>query len=199
MDSIKYNQTLLEKQVILDLQKDSYSAFKQLYLAYSRRVYTLVYSYFKSKEDSEELVQEIFLKIWRYRGNLDPDRPFENYLFRLAKNEIISFIRKQKTKTVSLDGVTYEPSGGLEPDMVYSFKTSKETVRNIIGELSEKTRQVFLLRRVDNLSNSEIAQKLGISIKTVENHMTRAQNFIRVRLKEEEILVWILMYMSITS
>lgn len=199
MDSIKHKQAILERQVIIDLQKDSYSAFKQIYLAYSRKVYTLVYSYFKSKEDSEELVQEIFLKIWRYRGNLDPDRPFENYLFRLAKNEIISFIRKRKTKTVSLDGVTFELSGGLEPDMVYSFKSSKEVVRNIVEELSEKTRQVFLLRRVENLSNSEIARKLGISIKTVENHMTRAQNFLRKRLKEEEILVWILMYISITS
>ena len=195
--SIKeFDQTTYEKQVVVDLKKGNYHAFKQIYTSYSRRVFTMSYAYFKSREDAEDLVQEVFIKLWRYRKNIDLNRPLEHYLFRIAKNEIISFIRKQKNKEASLEGLIIDPQETMQPDMVYTAKSAREAVKRIIEELSEKTRQVFLLRRVENLSNSEIAAKMGVSVKTVENHMTRAQNFLRSRLREEEILLWIMMYLS---
>jgi RNA polymerase sigma-70 factor (ECF subfamily) len=187
MNTIKNSQKI-ERQVIIDLKKGDDYALKHLYTLYSRRIFTMGYGYFKSKEDTEELVQEVFIKLWKYRNNIDPDRPLEAYLFRIAKNEIISFIRKRKINVIHLEDLQIEPQGGWQPDMIYSYKSAGEVVKKIIQELSERTCQVFLLRRVDNLSNSEIAKKMSVSVKTVENHIPRAQNFLKSRLRDEEIL-----------
>lgn len=185
-----------KKQAVLDMKNGDYYAFKHIYTSYGRRVFTMAYSYLKSREDTEELVQEVFLKLWRYRNNIDADRPLEAYLFRIAKNEIFSFIRKRKPPFSSLEVLQIDPQDGSQPDMIYSANSNREVVTKIIEELSEKTRQVFLLRRVEDLSCSEIAEKMAISVKTVENHMTRAQNFLRTRLREEEILLWIIICLS---
>lgn len=142
--------------------------FKSLYMPLGMYALRIV----EDVEAAEDLVQDAFMKAWlAVEGGADIDR-FRNYMYQIVRNECISYLRKQK-ETVSLDNV---PEADEE-----TVDTSVRDARlwQAIDKLPERCREVFLLSKRDGLSNEEIANELGISIKTVKNQMTKA--FARLR------------------
>lgn len=137
--------------------------FKTLYLPLGMYALRIV----ENTDYAEDLVQDAFLKVWVNISSGTEIENFKTYMYRTVHNECIAFLRRQR-ETVSLDTIP-------EPDNE-SIDTSDRDARiwKAIDSLPEKCRMIFLLSKRDGLSNEEIAQELGISIKTVKNQMTKA-------------------------
>lgn len=145
--------------------------FRKLYLPLGMYALRIV----DDADDAEDLVVETFLKTWHQveeGGEIDN---FKAFLYRAVRNECISFLRRKK-ETV---GVEFIPE--VDEETVDTSERDAE-IWKAIDQLPEKCREVFLLSKCDGLTNEEIAEELGISIKTVKNQMTKAFSRLREAL-----------------
>ena len=138
----------------------------------------------KDAAAAEDIVQEIFIDFWKKHGNKELEFKAENYLVRAIKFKCIDFIRKQ---TVHRNYVneTQQLSPGVGEDVAGTNDVDIKVVLDLaIEDLPPKTKEVFVLSKITRLSYKEIALKLDISEKTVENQMARAFKHLRIKLKD---------------
>ncbi len=164
-----------EKILVKEIKEGDHDSFRQIYHKYSEKVYLFAVRYISKTGDAEEIVQEVFSRIWQYRDNLDENRSFNGYLLTITKNIIFNENRKKVNFDIYAQYVlnyVQENSNQTENQIIY------ENVKNIINKeidnFPPKRRQIFDLSRNEGLSHNEIAQKLSISRKTVEAHLRLA-------------------------
>jgi RNA polymerase sigma-70 factor (ECF subfamily) len=172
-----------EADWILALKDGNLWAFNELFERYGKRLYRFAMGYLKSSEDAEEIVQDVFLKIWKNREKLSDQKSFESYLFTIAKNAILNTIRKSKYENAYLNYMKIHPEKDVMLDEELNFKELEKAYLEGIEKLSPRRKEIFIMSRELSLSNAEIAEKMNISIKTVENQMTSAFSDIRRTLR----------------
>jgi RNA polymerase sigma-70 factor, ECF subfamily len=172
-----------ETDLVIAIRDGDIKAFNDLFDKYAKRLYKFSVMYLKSKEDAEEIVQEVFLKIWDNRENLSTLKSLEAYLFTIAKNGILNLIRKSKSEEVYMNYIKIHPGKNVLLDEELDFKELERIYKEAVENLSPKRKEIFQLSREEHLSNMEIAEKMDISIKTVENQMTSALTEIRKKLR----------------
>ncbi len=181
MKELDSDNELIEKLRIGDVE-----AFDQVYHRYAGKLYAFSLKYLKSKEDAEELVQSVFLKVWENQKNLKKDTSFKSYLFTIAYNEICNLFRKRKYQQNFIDKTMI---GNLvssrETDDQIEFQFVLEQVDQIIARLPEKQKLIFLKSRQEGKSTKEIAEELGLSRGTVDNYISESLKFIRANLKDK--------------
>lgn len=165
------------------IQQDDKVAFYQLYESYSKRLYGFVLRFLKQEDDAEEIVQEVFVKIWESRKKIDAYSSFESYIFTIAYNATISLLRKRITESKYLEhlkSVQFEDT----PDIIgeIQYKELNEKIHSLLDELTPRQKEIFLLSREAGLSHKEIAEKLDISVLTVKKHITNTLAFLKSRL-----------------
>ena len=165
------------------LKKDSPFAFQILFDKYSQKIYHFSLSYLKDKEEAEEIVQEVFMKIWSSRDKLVDNPSFESFLFIIAKNAILNTIRKSNCHQAYLNYSKLHPEKNILLDEELDFNELKRAYQKSIEKLPPRRKEIFYLSREKNLSNVDIAKKMGISVKTVENQMTSALAEIKKNLR----------------
>ncbi len=165
------------------LKEGDAKAFDLLFGRYAKRLYGFAAGYLKSKEEAEEIVQEVFLKIWENRIELSAQKSLESYLFTIARNGILNTIRKSKSEKVYLNYAKLNPSKDVLLDKELDFRELEKAYHIVIEQLPPRRKEIYLLSKAQSLSNAEIASKLNISVKTVENQMTSALAEIRKNLR----------------
>ncbi|MCG8311272.1 MAG: RNA polymerase sigma-70 factor [Cytophagales bacterium] len=166
------------------LKQGNEDAFELLFKKYSGRVYFVAFQYLNDREDTLEIVQEAFFKIWMNHKKIKPDLPFIPYLTRIAKNLIINRSKRKLIENAyiqTLESVHDKKSIQTEDQVL--FCEVREIVNNLIEQFPEKRKEVFLLSRAKGLTNKEIAEKLDISESTVENHINSALKSLRIDLR----------------
>ena len=175
-----------ESKSISQLKEGCTEAFDELFLNYSNRLFWFVFGYLKSKEEAEEIVQDVFLKIWDQRELLNENQSFKSYLFTIAKNQIFNTLRKKVSEKKYLNfQVNFADTAHNPIEKELRLQEITQISNKAIDQLPPKRKMVFQLSRDQGMSHQEIANHLGISIKTVENHMTLALKFLRDYLKRE--------------
>jgi len=174
---------------------DDRKAFELLYKKYSGKSYAAAYSLFRDKDVCEDQVQDLFVDLWAKRHELNITS-LEWYLKVAIKNRVLMYIR---TRRATLDVSALEA-------LAAKYSTDSLLIQHDIGrvldenvaQLPEKCRQVFTLSRKECLSNKEIAARLGISVKTVENQMTIALRYLRSGLTDylPSITILLLVYLA---
>jgi len=159
-------------------------AFDIIYQKYSRRLYGFVFRYVKQETDTEEIVQEVFIKIWKSRTKIDVFSSFESFLFTIAHNATVNLLKKRATEQKYLEHVKslqrIETAYELTDEIDY--KELKQKFEGVLNELPPRQKEIFQLSREEGLSNKEIADKLGISIQTVKNHLVTTLSFLKSKL-----------------
>ena len=143
---------------------------------------------------AEEIVQEIFFQLWQKRKDLPEIVSFKSYMYRSVHNACLNHIKHKKIEQKHSDHVIYVQENTVE-DFVDLAETTElqEKIRIAIEKLPPERKKIFLMIRYDDLKYSEVAEKLGISIKTVENQMGTALKLMRQELKEYlPIIIFIL-------
>jgi len=172
---------LIEKLRIGDVD-----AFDLVYQRYAGKLYAFSLKYLKSKEESEELVQSVFLKVWENQKNLKKDTSFKSYLFTIAYNEICNLFRRRKYQQnliTKIETESSEASGETEDQIEFQFVL--EQVDQIIARLPEKQKTIFLKSRQEGKSTKEIADEFGLSPGTIDNYISESLKFIRTNLKDK--------------
>ncbi len=162
------------------LKRDSPVAFQYFFNGYSQKLYRFALSYLKSDTEAEEIVQDVFLKLWESRHRLDLDKSFQSYLFTIAFNAI----KKKFNQKIRTDRFKHELFEWLSRDNQSvetrpDFEAMIEKLEALINNLPEKRKAVFLKRKKEGKSIQEIADEMKISPKTVKNQITEAMNTLK--------------------
>ena len=171
-------------ELLLLIQKDDRVAFYNIYERYSKRLYGFVLRYIKQKEDAEEIVQEVFVKIWESRHKIDAYSSFESFLFTIAYNTTISLLRKRTNEKKYLEHLKSIQQPNNSPDLIdeIQFNELNDRVQSLLNELTPRQKEIFLLSRETGLTHDEIANKLDISVNTVKKHMTNTLTFLKTQI-----------------
>ena len=176
-----------DKELIRKLKKGDIEAFNRIFYAYSSKLYHFAYGYLKSKEDAEEMVQEIFSKIWDKRADIKEEYEFRSYLFSIAFNYIKKHFRSKAliNKYAEFATTNNQESEQIQEDV--NFASLKLRVDQLVDQMPEKRKSVFFKSRVEGKNSKEIAAEMNISPSTVENHLNQALRFLRLHLKDENL------------
>jgi RNA polymerase sigma-70 factor (family 1) len=168
------------------LRKGDLESFDLLYDKYAGRLHNFGMKYLKSEEETEELVQTVFLKVWEYRRNLKKESSFKSYLFTIAYNDICKVFRKKyyHQKYVS-DILNENPQPFAEIEKGVQCKSILERIQQIIERLPERQKVIFRKSREEGKSSREIADEIGLSPGTVDNYISQSMKFIISGLHNE--------------
>lgn len=179
----------VDNELIEQLRDGDIEAFDQVYQRYAGKLYSFSLKYLKSKEEAEELVQSVFLKVWENQAKLKKETSFKSYLFTIAYNEICNIFRKRKYYQSFLTNLGNESTGAsAETENQIDFVFVKEQVGQIVAQLPEKYKVVFLKSRLEGKSTKEISEELNLSKGTVDNYISESLKFIRTNLKDRDFL-----------
>ena len=173
-----------ERLLLQQVAEGHRPSFTVLYDRYWKKIYATSLHYLKSSEWAQDLVQDIFLKIWIRRSVLPEIDNFESFIFIVARNELVSAIRKKVAAAPLPD--TGEMTAATEtPDYALQLKQTEQLIEDAIAQLPPQQKLVFLLARRGGLSHETIARRLGLNTRTVNNHASRALLHIRQYLRKQ--------------
>jgi RNA polymerase sigma-70 factor (ECF subfamily) len=181
MPNSKY---LVTEETIKRLKNGDVLAFDIIYRKYSPKLFGFILNILKVESDAEEIMQEVFLKIWEMRNEIGSYTSFNSFLYTITYNKSINLIRKKITERKYIDFLKTLPEL-TKPSVIddLQFAELSAELKSLIEKLPLRQKEVFLLSRENELSYQEIADKLNISKNTVENHMVRALRFLKTNLK----------------
>lgn len=168
------------------LRKGDEKAFERIFERYSSQLFNVVQKFTTSRSDAEDVVQEVFSKVWTHRIRINPELPFTPYIIKIAKNMVINIAKKRIYETTYLSYKYHVHSKfNYVTENQVLFRELQNILEEKIGKLPDKRQEVYRLSRQEGLSASEIAEKLGISVRTVENHINQALKEIRHQLAQK--------------
>jgi RNA polymerase sigma-70 factor (ECF subfamily) len=182
------NQTMFDQTN--ELLIDGKDGIKNIFQQFFQPLYHLSSHYLEDPDEAKEVVQDAFVKLWEVRQNLDEDSNIRNFLFTLVKNNCLNLLKRkqlllkhhERLKWMEMH-YQYESLSRMGDDYL-EFNELKEKIDLAIKNLPEHCRVVFEMSRFEDLKNREIAEKLGVTQKTVEAHLTKALKILRNELKD---------------
>ena len=171
-------------ELLLLIRQNNKVAFFHIYERYSKRLYGFVFHFIKVESDTEEIVQDVFLKVWENRHKIDAYSSFESYLFTIAYNATISLFRKRVSEKKYLKHIQTLQQVKVAPDLIdeVQFNDLNEKIQSLLDKVTPRQQEIFRLSRESGLSHHDIAQKLNISENTVKKHITNTLTFLKENL-----------------
>lgn len=175
---------------ILQLSNDDRNSFKSIFHEYYQPLWHLSQYYLEDKDEAKEVVQDAFLKLWEIRHDLNPNSNLRNFLFTLVKNNCLNNLKRkqillkhhEKIRCIEMR-YQYDSLAHMGDDYL-EINELKDKIDVAIQQLPEHCRIVFEMSRFEDLKNREIAEKLNVTQKTVEAHLTKALKILRKELKD---------------
>ena len=177
---MKANDYISEKELVIRLTEGDKSAFCKLYSLYRAQLTFFAFKFLKSSTYTEDIVQDTFLHVWLGRKFIRTDQPFSAYLYTIAKNRILNQLRSMEHQQI-LEEHLLKNAIDYTEDAQDSIRSQdlKDIIQKAFETLSPRQQEVFRLSREGQLSYKEIAEKLGISVNTVHEHITVCLSTIR--------------------
>jgi RNA polymerase sigma-70 factor (family 1) len=184
-----------DSTVITLLKEGSEKVFEKVFKDHFKSLHAYAYTFLRDDELAEEVVQNVFCRIWEKREQLKTDGSLKAYLYRAVHNESLNYLKHQKVKAnfeVYYTG-QMEQQEGQSAEKVMTTELERH-IREAINELPQQCRTIFQLSRFEQLKYQQIADQMGLSVKTIENQMGKALKLMRLKLAEFLtllLLIWI--------
>ncbi|SFN92809.1 RNA polymerase sigma factor [Salegentibacter flavus] len=183
-------ETLLsDQQLLIELRNGNEAVFPLIFDRYWKRLYSYAFKLYRDDKICEDIVQEIFISLWE-KASESQILNLEAYLLRSVKYRVANHIRSLKFSTSQeeiLNSIPYPSNSVLNLE----YQEFENEVLSKVKKLPPRCREIFVLSRFDNYSNSEIAQKLNISVRTVEKQISNALSFLKTNLEDSQFTVLI--------
>ncbi|AEW00296.1 hypothetical protein A4D02_23495 [Niastella koreensis] len=166
-------------ELIMRVVQGDEIAFGQLFRLYKNKLYSFIFHLSGSATIAEDVLQDVFLKIWRDRDQLTGIDNFNAYLYRMAQNTAINVLRRQSREALLLNEVQRLAPEGVQSDELLTVKEVQTALQQAINNLPPQQRKVYQLGQEQGFTYEQIAASLGISTSTVRNHMVQALKTIR--------------------
>lgn len=179
---------LIESKILQELKKGNHSAFEEIFERYSKPLFQFSLSYLKSEEAAEDIVQEVFIKIWNNRKELKTDTSFQSYLFTIALNAVRKYFNQLSRKNELKHDILLDSSrlkGDFDDRSDYQLLL--DNLEKLIHQMPEKRREVFIKKKIEEKSLKEISEELNITTKTVEYHITEAMKFLKQEFEKLQV------------
>jgi len=169
-----------DKYLVFYLKQGSSKAFEQLFLHYHKKLYHFCKKILNNKEESENLVQSVFMEIWENRLGLDEEKSFNGYLFKTARNKVYNALRKKINERVYFEYIAGNHAvSGAADEHAYETVQFMETIEKLIDSLPDRRKEIFRLSRDKGLTYKEIARQLQISENTVDTQIRNVLDYLR--------------------
>lgn len=172
-----------EKDLLERLKRGDEKAFGAIYGAYKDRIGYRLLRLLKSEALAEEVLQDLFLKVWQHRCSIDPERSFKAYLYKIAENKVYDLLRRAAKEKELLSRII-SANAGMYTHVEESLflKENKSILLEAISLLSPRRKEIFVACKLEGKSYKEVADELGISITTVNDHVQKAFHFLKTYL-----------------
>ncbi|AMR32554.1 hypothetical protein A0256_14540 [Mucilaginibacter sp. PAMC 26640] len=186
---------LTDLQLIDLLKKDDETAFSEIYSRYADSLADFASSKFFDVEDGRDIIHDVFVKLWQERTKLNVNRDLKAYLFKLTRDRIVDKIRKNMTHrkyAAMIDSLAVHYDATIEQKI--AAKEIAQSIEISLDELSPRLKEIYLLRREENLSIRDIAKKLQLSEQTVKNQLSTALKHLRASMatvSTAALLLWL--------
>jgi RNA polymerase sigma-70 factor (family 1) len=173
-----------EADLLHRIQQGDESAFASLFYAYKDKLYGFILGITHSEARAEDILQDVFLKIWQHKTSISEITNFNAYLYRLAQNQAIDELRKFSKETCSLSAIFSLEEDLATPDPVEILinKEIKSKIEEAVNQLPPQQKKIFTLHKEQGFQHEEIAQQLNLSVSTIQNHMRLALGNLRTYL-----------------
>ncbi len=171
-----------DRELLSRLASGDQSAMKTIFQTYFSHIYHTTYRFVKNRQVGEDLAQEVFMKLWRKRAQIEIRQTIKGYLTTMAYHEAMGYLRKQKP-IINVQELGSERVGEDGWEMVKGRELKKK-IELVIEQLPPRCRGIFILSRFEGKTYREIAEIMDISTKTVENQMSKALQVLREALRE---------------
>ena len=192
---MEQNDFCAEKELLTEISGGNEKAFRTLFSGYYKQLFNYIFSFIKSRQIAEELVMDVFLKIWLGRDIIPQIEKFDAFLFRVAHNKSIDFLRSaaRDPKFQDLLWEQIQLVNDVQADSSILLQEYEAKLREVVFLLSPQRKKVYQLSREQDMTHDQIAVQLKLSKNTVNNHIVDAQRFIRTYLsKNYDILILII-------
>ncbi len=177
------DKNINDKELIEQIRKGDEKAFKQLFLTYYAPLCEYA-SQYVSDVDSEELVQDLMLFLWETRENLFIETSLQSYLFVSTKHRCLNAIKRNQFHERIHDQIYEKIKDQFEDPDYYLVNELSENIRKAVQDLPDTYRETFILSRFGEKTNQQVAEKLGVSVKTVEYRISQSLKILRYKLKD---------------
>lgn len=190
----------IDAKLIAGFRAGNMDAFRKIYESFCEPLYRFAYSYLKDSFEAEEIVQDVFLKVWERREEVDEQKSFKSYLYRITVNKVFNELKHRVVKQkYEQHAIGFDLHTGETPESSIQFQELNKKIESLLNLLPEQQRNIFILSRWKGLSNAEIAESLNLSIRTVENQIYRASKFIKLHLNDDYPIVLLLIIFGLHS
>ena len=176
-------ESYTDRQILDLLQKDEDKAMEYLFRRYYGFMCNAIYRVLPDKNLAEDLAQDVFYEFWKKRERVQINTSLQAYLKRAAVNKTLNYIRDRKMRFADEEELPKLENNQESSQQKLEEEELQALIRQSIDRLPERCRMVFVLSRYEELSYQEIADQLGISVKTVENQISKALKFLRETLR----------------
>ncbi len=187
------NDRLDETGLLISLRKGDAKAFEKLYFSYSKRLYGNILRMVKSSDVAEEILQELFQRVWERRETIDVSKSFKSYLFTIAKHLVYDFFHSQ-TKQRHVEAYLIEASTASYEhiDEEIALKETHSIIANGILQLPPQRRLVYKLCKIEGKSYEDVSDILGISTSTISDHIVKATKSLKAYYLSKHAMTLIL-------
>lgn len=175
-----------DQELVKLLQRGNAEAFDSLFEVYSSKLFGFAFKYFKNDSDAEELVQDVFVKVWENRQALKSEHSFKSYLFTIALNQIRKYFNKKAASLRYLESL-HDESFTSEQPYSDNFEAALQRLNLIIDQMPARRREIFIKSKLEGKSSKEVATDLNISPGTVDNQVSEALKFIRNQMNSGNV------------
>ncbi|OMP79455.1 RNA polymerase subunit sigma-70 [[Flexibacter] sp. ATCC 35208] len=186
---IKYQEELL-----IQLRNDAEPAFNALYQAYSKPIWLRILRLVKDKDIADELLQEVFINIWKNRQQIDLEKSFKAFIYTVAQNLVYNYFRKNASDSNLLQNLLLQsPQHYMNVEQLMEERELKRLLDEAIDQLSPQRKRAFILCKVEGRSYGEASKIMGVSIATINSHITQSMQFLKeYTLKHLKVILVIL-------
>ncbi|MCK5730351.1 MAG: RNA polymerase sigma-70 factor [Draconibacterium sp.] len=186
------NEYQSDSELVEKVRKGDLEAFDQIFKKYGNRLFGFALSYIKSKEETEDIVQDVFLKIWDTRKNLKKETSLKSYLFTIAYHDMCQVFRKKQIHDKFLEKRSDTSDATINMEMHLEYKATLEQVNQLIDKLPKKQRVIFIKSRKEGKSSREIAEEMNLAPGTIDNNISGALKFLRKHISEKNFALLLL-------
>ena len=192
------SEKVIDRDLVKRLKGGDVFSFDEIYEKFSKKIYSFSLSYLKNKEDAEEIVQEVFMNLWRRRAELKEQYNIDSYLFKITFNAVRGHFRKLSRERKHLKNFAKTVKVGEDTTNTdVEYNNLIELTEIAVNKLPPRQKKVYQLSAQQGLTNEEISKKLKISKKTVENHLQRARTFLRNTLEDDKLITLLFIWLFI--
>jgi RNA polymerase sigma-70 factor (ECF subfamily) len=177
-------QALSNTELAVLLTKDDELAFREFYLRYRDKLWHYAFHFLKSEEETDDIIQETFLRFWELRIFIDPELSISSLLYTMTKNRILNYFRAMDAEAQLKKALQVKLPAEMETtDAGIVLADYRKILTNAIDLLPPQRKRIFRMSRMENKSHKEIAARLGISVSTVQEHISESLRFIKIYFK----------------